>query len=58
MTVFYIDGLVFKCPTYITNTKYSVILPEVFLYRYGLKYLGNDILNRIKNGKGYIDGKP
>ena len=53
-----IDGLVFKCPTYITNTKYSVILPEVFLYHYGLKYLGNDILNRIKNGKGYIDGKP
>jgi len=50
---FMIDSLKFSFPNphpYIINTKYDIVLPEVFLYHCGLKYLGDDILNKIREG--------
>jgi len=50
---FIINDLKFNFPNphpYMMNTKYDIILPEVFLYHCGLKYLKSNILNKIKQG--------
>jgi len=49
-TEFIIDNLRFGFPKSYTSTKYNIVLPEVFLYHYGLKYLESDILNIIRKG--------